>query len=156
MMGKGVFPEDHPLAAEHTGANGTLCGNHFSREADVILAVGTRFAEQTASSYKHGESFSVPPTRILQTDGDPREVRKNDPVEVGVVADARAALEALAAALEERRLRLPDRRGYAAEIASWKERWRAAIRARWDPGVLSMSQAIHVLRETLPREGLVI
>jgi acetolactate synthase-1/2/3 large subunit len=156
MMGKGVFPEDHPLAAEHTGANGTLCGNHFSREADVILAVGTRFAEQTASSYKHGESFSVPPTRILQIDVDPREIGKNYPVEVGVVADARAALQALAAALEERRPWLPDRREYTAEVASWKERWRAAIRERWDPGVLSMSQAIHTLREVLPREGIVI
>ncbi len=156
MMGKGVFPEDHPLAAEHTGANGTICGNHFSREADVILAVGTRFAEQTASSYKHGESFAVPPTRILHVDLDPREIGKNYPVELGVVADARAALAALVQALEERHAQVPDRREYILESASWKGRWRAMIRERWDPDVLSMSQAIHVLRETLPREAIVI
>ncbi|HEY3758912.1 MAG TPA: thiamine pyrophosphate-binding protein [Solirubrobacteraceae bacterium] len=156
MMGKGVFPEDHPLAAEHTGANGTICGNHFSREADVLLAVGTRFAEQTSSSYKHGESFSVPPTRIMQIDVDPREIGKNYPVEVGVVADARTALEDLARALEEHRERIPDRREYILESASWKGRWRAMIRDRWDPGVLSMSQAIHVLRKVLPREAIVI
>jgi acetolactate synthase-1/2/3 large subunit len=156
MMGKGVFPEDHPLAAEHTGSNGTICGNHFSREADVILAVGTRFAEQTSSSYKHGESFAVPPTRILQIDLDPREIGKNYPVEVGVVADARAALCALADALEERRREIPDRREYILEAASWKGRWRAMIRERWDPAALSMSQAIATLREVLPREGIVI
>ncbi|HEY2766917.1 MAG TPA: thiamine pyrophosphate-binding protein [Solirubrobacteraceae bacterium] len=156
MMGKGVFPEDHPLAAEHTGANGTICGNHFSREADVILAVGTRFAEQTASSYKHGESFSVPPTRILQIDVDAREIGKNYPVEVGVVSDARTALAALAEALHDRRGEVPDRREYILESASWKGRWRGMIRERWDPGVLSMSQAIHVLREALPREAIVI
>jgi acetolactate synthase-1/2/3 large subunit len=156
MMGKGVFPEDHPLAAEHTGANGTICGNHFSREADVLLAVGTRFAEQTSSSYKHGESFSVPPTRIMQIDVDPREIGKNYPVEVGVVADARTALEDLAQALEAHRERMPDRREYILESASWKGRWRAMIRDRWDPGVLSMSQAIHVLRKVLPREAIVI
>jgi acetolactate synthase I/II/III large subunit len=156
MMGKGVFPEDHPLAAEHTGANGTICGNHFSREADVILAVGTRFAEQTASSYKHGASFAVPPTRILQIDVDPREIGKNYPVEVGIVADARTSLAALADAVEERRGQIPDRREYILESASWKGRWRSMIRERWDPGVLSMSQAIHVLRETLPREAIVI
>lgn len=156
MMGKGIFPEDHPLAAEHTGANGTICGNHFSREADVILAVGTRFAEQTASSYRHGESFSVPPTRIVQIDLDPREIGKNYPVEVGVVADARAGLQALAEALAERRGEIPDRREYILEAASWKGRWRALIRDRWDPGVLSMSQAIAALREVLPREGIVI
>jgi acetolactate synthase I/II/III large subunit len=156
MMGKGVFPEDHPLAAEHTGANGTICGNHLSREADVLLAVGTRFAEQTASSYKHGESFSVPPTRIMQIDVDPREIGKNYPVEVGVVADARTALAALAQALEEHRERMPDRREYILESASWKGRWRAMIRDRWDPGSLSMSQAIHTLRKVLPREAIVI
>lgn len=156
MMGKGVFPEDHPLAAEHTGANGTLCGNHFSREADVILAVGTRFAEQTASSYKHGESFAVPPTRIVQIDVDGREIGKNYPVEVGVVADARAGLAALAEALHERRKEVADRREYILESASWKGRWRAMIRERWDPGVLSMSQAIDVLRKVLPREAVVI
>jgi acetolactate synthase-1/2/3 large subunit len=156
MMGKGVFPEDHPLAAEHTGANGTICGNHFSREADVLLAVGTRFAEQTASSYKHGESFSVPPTRILQIDVDPREIGKNYPVAVGVVSDARTALAALGEALEERRAQIPDRREYILESASWKGRWRALIRERWDPGVLSMSQAIHTLRAVLPREAIVI
>ncbi|HUN78422.1 MAG TPA: thiamine pyrophosphate-binding protein [Solirubrobacteraceae bacterium] len=156
MMGKGVFPEDHPLAAEHTGANGTICGNHFSREADVILAVGTRFAEQTSSSYRHGESFSVPPTRIVQIDIDPREIGKNYPVQVGVVADARAGLAALADALAERRKQIPDRREYILEAASWKGRWRALIRERWDPGVLSMSQAIAALREVLPREGIVI
>lgn len=156
MMGKGAFPEDHPLAAEHTGSNGTICGNHFSREADVLLAVGTRFAEQTASSYKHGESFTVPPTRILHIDLDPREIGKNYPVEVGVVADARAALAALAEALEERHRQIPDRREYILESASWKGRWRSMIRERWDPDVLSMSQAIHILREVLPREAIVI
>ncbi len=156
MMGKGAFPEDHPLAAEHTGSNGTLCGNHFSREADVILAVGTRFAEQTSSSYKHGESFAVPPTRIVQIDVDPREIGKNYPVEVGVVADARAALSALADALGERRREIPDRREYILEAAAWKGRWRALIRERWNPSVLSMSQAIAALREVLPREAIVI
>jgi acetolactate synthase-1/2/3 large subunit len=156
MMGKGIFPEDHPLAAEHTGANGTICGNHISREADVILAVGTRFAEQTASSFKHGESFAVPPTRILQIDVDPREIGKNYPVGVGVVADARAALEALGDALQERRAQVPDRREYVLEAGAWRSRWRALIRERWDPGVLSMSQAIHALRCALGREAVVI
>ena len=88
MMGKGVFPEDHPLAAEHTGSNGTAVGNHMSREADVILAVGTRFAEQTSSSYVDGQSFSIPPTEIVHFDIDPTEIGKNYPTAVGAVCDA--------------------------------------------------------------------
>ena len=103
MMGKGVFPEDHPLCAEHTGSNGTMVGNHMSREADVILAVGTRFAEQTSSSYMAGQSFSVPPTEIIHIDIDPTEIGKNYPTEVGAVCDARSGLADLYDALRDRR-----------------------------------------------------
>jgi acetolactate synthase-1/2/3 large subunit len=156
MMGKGVFPEDHPLAAEHSGSNGTICGNHLSRSADVILAVGTRFAEQTSSSYKDGESFSIPPTRVLHIDIDAREIGKNYPTDVGVVGDARTSLAALAEALEERRKSLPERRDYVDEIAHWRQKWHDMIRARWVDGALSMSQAIATLREVLPREAIVI
>jgi acetolactate synthase-1/2/3 large subunit len=156
MMGKGVFPEDHPLAAEHSGSNGTICGNHLSRTADVILAVGTRFAEQTSSSYKDGESFSIPPTRVLHIDIDPREIGKNYPTEVGVVGDAKASLAALAEALEERKSSVPDRSDYVAEIAAWRQKWHNMIRARWVDGALSMSQSIATLRQVLPREAIVI
>lgn len=156
MMGKGVFPEDHPLAAEHTGANGTICGNHLTRNADVILAVGTRFAEQTSSSYKDGESFSIPPTQVVHIDIDPREIGKNYPTEIGVVSDARTALDALGDALDDRRGQIPDRETYVGEVAEWKNKWHAMIRDRWVSGALSMSQAIATLREELPREGIAI
>jgi acetolactate synthase-1/2/3 large subunit len=156
MMGKGVFPEDHPLCAQHTGANGTDCGNHITRTADVILAVGTRFAEQTSSSFKDGASFSVPPTRMLHVDIDPREIGKNYPVEVGVVSDARTALAALVEALEERAEMLPAREAYLAELAERRARWDAMVRDRWVEGALSLTKAIAALRDVMPREGIAI
>ncbi len=156
MMGKGVFPEDHPLAAEHTGANGTMVGNHFSREADVILAVGTRFAEQTASSYEPGQSFSVPPTQIVHLDIDPTEIGKNYPTAVGAVCDARAGLADLLDALRDRGgPEGPARPEYRAEIAAERERWREAIRARWTDN-LSMSRVLHEVRQATPRETIAI
>ncbi len=154
MMGKGVFPEDHPLCAQHTGSNGTACGNHIAREADVLLAVGTRFAEQTSSSFKHGESFSIPPTKVLHIDIDPREIGKNYPVEVGVLSDARTGLAALIEALADRRF--PDRTAYHAELAEQRERWDRMIRERWVDGAISLTKSIAVLRETMPRDGIVI
>ena len=155
MMGKGVFPEDHPLCAQHTGANGTTCGNHMTRTADVLLAVGTRFAEQTSSSFKHGESFSVPPTKILHIDVDPREIGKNYPVEVGVVSDARSALALLCEALEERREPLPDRGEYLSELADRRAAWDAMVRGRWTDD-LSLTRSIAALREVMPRDGIAI
>lgn len=156
MMGKGVFPEDHPLCAQHTGANGTAVGNHMARSADVILAIGTRFAEQNASSYKHGESFSIPGTTLLHIDVDPREIGKNYPTEVGVVSDARTALAELLPALEEYRSSFPDLGDYRAELAREKASWDAAVRGRWVEGGLSLTKSLATLRELMPREGIVI
>jgi acetolactate synthase I/II/III large subunit len=155
MMGKGVFPEDHPLAAEHTGANGTTVGNHFSREADVVLAVGTRFAEQTCSSYVPGQSFSVPPTEIIHFDIDPTEIGKNYPTAVGAVCDARSGLEDLLDALRDRGGDAVERPEYRAEIATQKESWRDAIRERWTSN-LSMSRVLHEVRQATPRETIAI
>jgi acetolactate synthase-1/2/3 large subunit len=156
MMGKSVFPEDHPLSAEHTGSNGTVCGNHFTSTADVLLAVGTRFAEQTSSSYMDGKSFHIPGTRLLHIDIDPREIGKNYPVEVGLVGDARISIAALADALGKRKLIDTERERYLDEIKEWRQRWTDAIQKRWSPGVLSMSRGIAVLRDVLPREAIVI
>lgn len=156
MMGKGVFPEDHPLCAQHTGANGTACGNQIARTADVILAIGTRFAEQNASSYQFGASYSMPGTTLLHIDVDPREIGKNYPTEVGVVSDARTGLAALHAALLERRGSLPDLSGYQAEVTAEREKWDAMVRGRWVDGALSLTKSLATLRELMPREGIVI
>lgn len=156
MMGKGVFPEDHPLCAQHTGANGTACGNHITSTADVILAIGTRFAEQTSSSYLEGASFSTGTTRFLHIDVDPREIGKNYPVEVGVVSDAQTAITALIECLQDRGERFPSRDDYLAELAGQRDAWDAMVRGRWTPGGLSLTKAIATLREVMPRDGIAI
>lgn len=156
MMGKGVFPEDHPLAAEHTGANGTLVGNHMTRNADVLLAVGTRFAEQTSSSYMDGMSFSAPPTEIVHFDIDPTEIGKNYPTAVGVVSDAKAGLADLLDALQDRNGSASlDRPEYRAEIAEMRQKWMEMMTGRWTDK-LSLSRVLHSAREVLPREAIAI
>ena len=60
--------------------------------ADVLLAVGCRFTDWSASSYRRDVSFSIPPTRLIHVDIDPHEIGKNYPCEVALVGDARAAL----------------------------------------------------------------
>jgi acetolactate synthase-1/2/3 large subunit len=92
MMGKGAFPEDHPLFAFYAGSKGTYCGNKLASSADVLLAIGCRFADETTSSYKPGVSFSIPPTKLIHVDIDIDEIGKNYPVEVGIVGDAKAVL----------------------------------------------------------------
>lgn len=156
MMGKGVFPEDHPLCAQHTGSNGTLCGNHMTRSADVILAIGTRFAEQTSSSFQEGASFSVASTRFLHIDLDPREIGKNYPIEVGVVSDAKTGIAALIEALADRVDRLPDRDEYLVELSEKRAEWAHILETRRTIDGISLSKAIATLREVMPRNGIAV
>lgn len=157
MMAKGVFPEDHPLSAGHTGANGTTCGNAITRSADVLLAVGTRFAEQTCSSYVPGQSFNVPPTRIIHLDIDPNEIGKNYPTEVGAVCDAKTGLSDLLDAVRDRHQGAGIARDdYRGEVITRKGEWRDEIRARWREDRLSMSRVLAMIREAAPRETIAI
>src|SRR5688572_21983326 len=100
LMAKGVFPEDHPLALGMTGIWGTRVANETTREADVVLAVGTAFAEADCSSWDPNHTFAIPPSRLIQIDIDPQEIGKIYPVEVGIVGDAKATLRALIRQLE--------------------------------------------------------
>ena len=95
-MGKGVFPEDHPLALGMTGIWGTRPANddharrrrhpggrHRLRRSRLQL-VATR---STRSRFRRRE--------LIQIDIDPGEIGKIYPVEVGIVGDAKATLRAL-------------------------------------------------------------
>ncbi len=97
--GKGAIDETHPLAALTIGDTASTCGNELAASADVLLSVGNRFTDWSASSWRRGVTFSIPPTRLIQCDIDPREIGKNYPVEVALVGDARATLTDLIAAL---------------------------------------------------------
>ena len=158
MQGKGVFPENHPLYGWHMGANATTCGNHMTRSADVLLAVGVRFADKATCSYRPGEAFNIPPTRLIHADIDPAEIGKNYPVEVGIVGDALAVLDALADEVE----RLTPARNwresaYTAEIADkvaeWFESNRALRESDADPA--TMGRVIAEIRRVLPENAIV-
>lgn len=158
MQGKSAFPENHPLYAWHMGANGTTCGNAMTTRADVILAVGVRFADKAACSYKPGASFNIPPTKLIHVDIDPFEIGKNYPVAAGIVGDAKAVLGALVEAV---RGMIPPRdwqsAPYTAEIAALVADWRAQSRAlrESDAVPVTMGRALSELRATLPPNGIV-
>jgi acetolactate synthase-1/2/3 large subunit len=78
-----------------TGIWGTRAANETTRDADVILAIGTEFGEADCSSWNPKYTFAIPPSRVIQIDIDPQEIGKIYPVEVGIVGDAQATLQEL-------------------------------------------------------------
>jgi acetolactate synthase-1/2/3 large subunit len=122
----GTFPSAHPLSLgvvgnPVAGSRGRIA-NQVVGEADVLLVVGTRLDGRTTRGY----TLIPPATRLIQIDMDPQEIGSHYPVEVGIVADAKLALEALRAALEQHLTRPPfvAETPKAKEIAAMVEEWR--------------------------------
>jgi acetolactate synthase I/II/III large subunit len=157
MSGKSVFPEDHPLYGWHAGSKGTSCGNTLAAGADLVLAVGCRFADESTSSYRPGSSFNIPPAKLIQIDIDPTEIGKNYPVEVGLVGDAKIVLKALIAETGKPVADLLNR-PYSIEIAKCRDAWLAELAAFRDSKrqPVSVSQALAEIRTALPRDAYLV
>lgn len=110
LMGKGGFPEDHPLYAGMAGIQTqTRYGNQSFLESDLVLAVGARFADRHTGDLKvyRGER------KFIQIDIDSKQIGRVFEPDLGIVADAKFALQVL---LERAHARSPQ---YATQ---WTER----------------------------------
>jgi acetolactate synthase-1/2/3 large subunit len=126
LMAKGVFPEDHPLSLGMTGIWGARAANDTTREADIVLAVGTGFGEADCSSWDPKYSFAIPPSKLIQIDIDPQEIGKIYPVDVGIVGDAKRTLRELTRHL--RAMKATPSSARAAEIAKRKRAWQDELK----------------------------
>jgi 3D-(3,5/4)-trihydroxycyclohexane-1,2-dione acylhydrolase (decyclizing) len=94
QAGKGALPWDHPCAVGGVGAIGSPVANALAREADVVLGIGTRYSDFTTASRT---AFAHPRVRFINLNITAFDAGKH--AGVALVADARAGLAALAAAL---------------------------------------------------------
>ena len=154
--GKGAFPEDHPLFAGSVGQTGTITGNAIASTADVVVSVGCRFTDWSASSYAKGVTFSIPDAKLIHIDIDPHEIGKNYPAEVGIVADAKPAVAAITAALPSG---LPaPRTQYLAELEALQRDWEAKLAGRRDSDrfPFTSQRPLGALRSVLPRDAIIV
>ncbi len=124
-----------------------------------MLAVGCRFTDRTASSFRRGVTFSIPPTKLIQIDLDPYEIGKNYPVETGIVGDARATLSDLLLTLRElSRFRDYRTSPYFERIQHLKSEWEEALRGprESDASPMTISRALVEARKVLERDGIVV
>lgn len=130
LMGKGALRDDHPLVMGMTGFWGTSLVNQTCLNADTIFAVGTRFKEADCSSWYPGYTFNIGfegnDAKVIHIDIEPQEIGRNYPTEIGVIADAKAALRVLTRVAKEK---YPD--GFArprkkAEIAAFRQAFKAS------------------------------
>jgi acetolactate synthase-1/2/3 large subunit len=157
--GKGALAEDHPMCAGTAGWPGSLPGNRTAANADVLLSLGCRFTDWSASSFRKGVTFSIPDSKLIQVDIDPREIGKNYPAEVGISADCKLALADIHAGIsdEQARRAREARSSYLAGVAALKKEWEERLERRrsYNSIPTTMLRTLRELRKVLPRHGIV-
>lgn len=158
MNSKGVFPENkHPLSGLSGGSKGTVVGNYLARSADVLVAVGVRFADQTASSYRYGVTYNIPPTKLIHIDIEPGQIGKNYPTEVGIVADAKTGMRHLIEEIKQFRSQYDFANApYTHEIVEHRRAWYQSFGDRVADHVpITISRFLQELRATLSDDAIV-
>ena len=157
--GKGALAEDHPMCTGTAGWPGSVPGNKTAANADLIMSLGCRFTDWSASSYRKGVTFSIPDAKLIQVDIDPREIGKNYPAEVGIVADCKLVLSDILAGIsdEQARKARESRASYLAGVAALKVEWEERLESRrsYDGMPTTMLRTLRELRKVLPRHGIV-
>jgi acetolactate synthase-1/2/3 large subunit len=156
LMGKGALPDDHPLILGMTGFWGTKYINGKCRNADWILALGTRFSEADCSSWEEEYTFNMPPTKLIHIDIDPAEIGRNFPAAIGAVADLKCALRVLVRAARKLAPKGVQRSELVAEMAANRTSFVAANKEAMQSDAWPMrpERILADLRAVLPRDAI--
>ncbi|MCS7284388.1 MAG: biosynthetic-type acetolactate synthase large subunit, partial [Hydrogenobacter thermophilus] len=119
-MGKGAFPESHPLALHMLGMHGTYYANMAVYNCDLLIAVGARFDDRVTGKV---EEFA-PQASIIHIDIDPASISKNIVVDVPIVGDVKVVLRKLIEEIKKEGAKLlypEERQKWLEQIEKWKK-----------------------------------
>jgi acetolactate synthase-1/2/3 large subunit len=130
--GMGCLDMTDALSLGFIGRNGAFPANEAGRRADVVLAIGARFDDRSASSWMPGYSWNFPNTKLIHVDLDPAELGRNYPPDLSILADARTFLRQLLAELERRGTKPGGTKDWLADIAAWRAEWERFTRPNFE------------------------
>lgn len=131
--GMGTLDMTDPLSLGFIGRNGAYPANEAGRRADVVIAIGARFDDRSASSWIAGYSWNFPQTKLIHVDVDPAEIGRNYAPDIGIIADARTYLRQLLTEVERRGVRQNEAiKPWLADIKNWQGQWEKFTAANFD------------------------
>jgi acetolactate synthase-1/2/3 large subunit len=143
VMGRGAISEADPLW--HAVMPNKRATEEVFRDADVVLAVGCRFAARSTKGLLLNLAFA-PHQTLIHMDLDPTVIGRMFKPQLGIVGDAKHGLGALAAVLDAG---APKSRWNPERLAQLK----TAASERYTPEIHALIQAI---RSAMPPEGIVV
>jgi acetolactate synthase-1/2/3 large subunit len=114
LMGRGAFPDTHPLALGMPGMHGTYTAITAMQKADLLVAIGVRFDDRVTGN----PALFAPHAQVVHADVDPAEIGKVRQADVPIVGDAKRVIEQMIEAWGEREA--PDRQAWMDTIRTWQ------------------------------------
>jgi acetolactate synthase-1/2/3 large subunit/sulfoacetaldehyde acetyltransferase len=147
-----AVPNDHPNYLGHLGRLGSAEGIEAVRQADTILAVGTRLSQSTTF---YDNRFIPEDAKIIQIEIDPQEIGRNYPVTVGIEGDAKAVMEGLLEKVREREPRPNEQ--WVSEIGDWNSRRASRLQdeEKLSGSSIKPQRAYAELRKVMPRDAII-
>jgi acetolactate synthase-1/2/3 large subunit len=146
---KAVLTADHPLNCGIAGTYSMHCANKLLAEADLAVFVGSDTGDQITNN------FTLPRVgaQVIQIDIDPVELGRNFAGAIGILADPRAALEQLAAAVGATK-----RPEWVARVKTLVAEWHAHIAPHFnsDASPIRPERICKELAEWLPADAIVV
>ena len=144
LMGIGALDKEEPLNLGLIGMHGWVSAGRAVDNADLVIALGTRFSDRVAT--KMGDFASA--AKVVQVDIDESEVNKNIAVEQSVIGDVHDVLEAILPLIDH-----ADHTPWKEQIASWKERM--DYKPKDNDAVLRPHQLMKKIDELIGKDDIV-
>uniref|UniRef100_UPI0026399F22 sulfoacetaldehyde acetyltransferase n=1 Tax=uncultured Ruegeria sp. TaxID=259304 RepID=UPI0026399F22 len=165
-----AFPGNHPLFAGPLGYNGSKAGMELIKEADVVLALGTRLNPfSTLPGY--GMNYWPEEATIIQVDINPDRIGLTKKVTVGIVGDAAKVAKGIQRQLSDEAGnagRAERKANIAKKKSAWAQELTSLTHEQDDPGTswnqrardakpdwMSPRMAWRAIQQALPREAII-
>lgn len=120
LMALGAFPDSHPQHLGMPGMHGTVAAVTALQKADLLITLGARFDDRVTGKL----SSFAPGAKIIHADIDPAEIGKNRIVDVALIGDLKATINALLPELRSKfKITKPDLTGWWAQCNSWRTKY---------------------------------
>jgi acetolactate synthase-1/2/3 large subunit len=148
--GRSCFPQDHPNSLVPMG-DGSMSAR---READVVLALGTRLGELDLPFDPYWGDADT--QKIIQVDIDPSNIGVNRPISMGIVADAKASLKVLIDELKKMNVKPSDGKQvgkYKAIQDDWEAELKQPVRS-YEGEAIHPAHSVEAARKIFPEDAI--
>ncbi len=155
--GMGCLDMTDPLSLGFIGRNGAYPANEAGRRADLVIAIGARFDDRSASSWLPGFSWNFPHTKLIHVDVDPDELGRNYPPDL---AHSRGCAHLSASAFggdSTTQCKSAATKEWIADIAKWRAEWEKFIAPNFDmhTSPLRPERVVADCQAVLPPDGII-